>query len=60
MAVCVRCRWRALHLLGLVCERQVDSDDIALLDEVIHLSKLASQLLLLVLAQVLVVKVQHF
>ena len=51
---------RALPLLGLVCERQVDRDNITLLDEVIHLSELASQLLLLVLTQVLVVKVQHF
>lgn len=46
-------------VLGLVCERQVDGDDITLLDEIIHLSKLAAQLLLLVFIQVLVVKVQH-
>ena len=48
-----------LYLLGFVCERQIDSDDVTLLDEVIHLSEFATQLLLPVLIQVFVIKVQH-
>ena len=46
-------------LLGLVCEGEVDGYNITLLDEVIHLSKGAVQLLLLVLIQLIVVKIQH-
>ena len=34
-------------LLGLVCQREVDGDNITFLDEVIKLSKAAAQLLLL-------------
>ena len=46
-------------LLGLVSQGQIDSDDITFLDEIVHLGKLAAQLLLLVIVQVLVVKVQN-
>ena len=50
---------KPLHLLGLVSKRQVDGDDVTLLDEILHLSKLAAQLLLCLVIQVLVVKVQQ-
>ena len=47
------------YLLGFVCERQVDCDDITFLDEIIHLSKFTTQLFLPVLIQVFVIEVQH-
>ena len=47
-------------LLGLVSEGQVDGHNITLLDEILHLSKAAVQLLFLVLIQLVVIKVQHF
>jgi len=62
MLVCMPVWQAELHCkcsLGLVCQREVDGDNVTFLDEVIKLSKAAAQLLLLWLIQMLVVKVQH-